>query len=61
VQYPDIIVYNGTIVTMSDASLNNSPGRIAEAMAVRGDRIQFIGGNQEILQYAGPQTRKIDL
>ena len=61
VEYPDLIIYNGKIVTMDDASLNNSPGRIAEAMAIRGDRIQFIGSNQEILQYAGPQTRKIDL
>ena len=61
VAYPDLIVYNAKIVTMDDASLNNSPGRIAEAMAVRGDRIQFVGSNQEILQYAGPQTRKMDL
>ena len=61
VAYPDLIVYNAKIVTMDDSSLNNSPGRIAEAMAIRGDRIQFVGGNQEILQYAGPQTRKVDL
>ncbi|OFW00780.1 MAG: hypothetical protein A3G20_06405 [Acidobacteria bacterium RIFCSPLOWO2_12_FULL_59_11] len=61
VVYPDLIVHNAKIVTMNDYSLNASPGRIAEAMAVRGDLIQFIGSNQEVLRYAGPQTRKIDL
>jgi len=59
--YPDLIVHNAKIVTMSDYSLNDSPGRIVEAMAVRGDVIQFIGSNQEVLRYAGPRTRKIDL
>ena len=61
VPHPDLILYNGKIVTMDDASLNNSPGRIVEAMAVRGDRIQFLGSAEEILRYAGPPTRKIDL
>src|SRR3989304_1403812 len=59
--YPDLIIYNAKIVTMSDASLNNSPGRIVEAMAVKGDLIQLIGSNQEGLRLAGPQTRKMDL
>jgi predicted amidohydrolase YtcJ len=59
--YPDLIVHNAKIVTMSDYSLNDSPGRIAEAVAIRGDLIQFIGSNQEVLRFAGPQTRKIDL
>ena len=61
VQYPDLIVYNGKIATMSDASMNDSPGRTVQALAVRGDRIQFLGSSNEILRYAGPQTRKIDL
>ena len=61
VAYPDFIIHNAKIVTMSDASLNDSPGKIVEAMAVRGDAIQFIGSNQQVLSYAGPKTRKIDL
>src|SRR3989304_5362608 len=61
VTFPDLIIYNGKIVTMSDVSLNDSPGRIAEAMAVRGDVIQFVGSNPQVLSYAGPQTRKLDL
>ena len=59
--YPDIILYNAKIVTMDNYSLNDSPGNIFQAMAVRGDLIQFVGSNQEVVSYAGPQTRKIDL
>ncbi len=59
--YPDLIVYNGKIVTMDDAAMNNSLGSTFEAMAVRDDRIQFLGSSAQILSYAGPQTRKIDL
>ena len=61
IAYPDLILYNAKIVTMDDPSVNNSPGRTVEAMAVRGDRIQFTGSTQQVLRYAGPQTRKMDL
>ena len=30
-------------------------------MAIRSDLIQFIGSNQQVLGFAGPQTRKLDL
>ena len=43
VTYPDYIVHNGKIATMNEAGLNNLPGRMVEAMAVRGDQIQFVG------------------
>jgi len=61
IAYPDLIIYNGKIVSMDDASFNTSPGKTFEAMAVRGDRIQFLGSNEAVLPYAGPQTRKLDL
>ena len=61
VAYPDLIVHNGKIVTMDDDSLNNSAGRTVEAMAVRGDQFQFLGSSADVLRYAGPQTRMIDL
>ncbi len=61
VTYPDLIIYNGKIVTMNDASLSNNIGRTVQALAVRGDRIQFMGTNDEVLRFAGPQTKKIDL
>ncbi len=61
VQYPDLIIFNGKIMTMNDASLTNALGRTVQALAVRADRIQFTGTNDEVLRFAGPQTRKIDL
>ncbi|NNC77617.1 MAG: amidohydrolase family protein [Woeseiaceae bacterium] len=59
--YPDMIVHNAKIVTMDDASFNDSPGTIAEAMAVRGDKILRLGTNAAIRALAGPKTRVIDL
>jgi predicted amidohydrolase YtcJ len=61
ISYPDWVLYNGKIVSMDDPSLNNSVGATYQAMAIRGDRIQFLGTDVEILRYAGPQTRKTDL
>ena len=61
INYPDLIIYNGKIMAMDDATLSNSLGRTVQALAVRGDRIQFMGTNDEVMHFAGPQTRKIDL
>ncbi len=35
--------------------------RIAEAMAIRGDRIVAVGSLEEVLKQVGPEARKIDL
>ncbi len=51
----DAIYYNGKIVTVDDDF------RIAEAIAVRGDRIAAVGSTQDVLKLAGSQTRRIDL
>src|SRR2546427_202980 len=61
--YPDMIVYNGKVVTMDDISfgLNKPIGTIAQAMAIRGNQIQAIGNNDRILRMAGPKTDKVDL
>ena len=61
VSYPDLIIYNGKIVTMDDATLSNSIGHTVQALAVHGDRIQFMGANDAVLRFAGPQTKKLDL
>ena len=61
VSYPDLILYNGKIVTMDDPGFNSSVGNVYQAMAVRQDRIQFLGTSDQIRGYAGPQTRRIDL
>ncbi len=54
-QAPDIIYYNAKVITMAPARPT------AEALAIRGDRFVAVGGNDEVLKTAGPQTRKIDL
>lgn len=61
ISYPDLIVYNGKIMQMNEPSLANTVGSTVQAMAVRGDRIQFMGANDDVLKYAGPKTKKIDL
>jgi predicted amidohydrolase YtcJ len=52
---PDLILHHGKIVTV-DAGF-----RTAQAMAVRGERIVAVGPNHEVLELAGPATRRIDL
>ena len=61
VAYPNIIVYNGKIVTMDDTSLSNSLGTVAQAMAVRDGYIVALGKSDDVVKLAGPKTLKIDL
>ncbi len=51
----DLILTNGKIVTVDERF------QIAQAVAVRGERILAVGSNQEITRLAGPGTRRIDL
>jgi predicted amidohydrolase YtcJ len=51
----DLILTNGKIITV-DGQFS-----IAQAVAVRGDRIVAVGTNQEITRLAGPSTKRIDL
>ena len=52
---PDQILSNGKILTV-DADFN-----IVEAVALDGNRILAIGGNEEVLALAGPETEITDL
>lgn len=61
IAYPDMVLHNGKIVTMEDASFGPSTGRTVQAIAIRNRKIQALGSNTEILSYAGPNTVKIDL
>jgi predicted amidohydrolase YtcJ len=54
-QPPDVIYYNGSIITMSPAHPS------AQAVAIRGDRFAAVGSSAEVLKSAGPRTRKVDL
>lgn len=51
----DVVLSNGKIITVDDRF------SIAQAVAIRGDRIVAVGTNQDINKLAGPSTRRIDL
>lgn len=54
-QDAELVLHHGKIVTV-DPKFS-----IAEAIAVKGDRIVAVGSNDEILKLAGPAATKIDL
>ena len=54
-QQPNLILHNGKIVTVNESF------DIAEAIAVKGDRIMAVGADAEVLELAGPDTTKVDL
>lgn len=53
--FADLVVFNGRIIS------NNQRFEIAEAMAVRAEKIVAVGSNADISRFAGPRTRRIDL
>ena len=57
----DLLLVNGKIVTMEDYGVNTNTGRTVQAMAIRGDKIMALGTNDEMLRFAGPQTKKLDV
>jgi predicted amidohydrolase YtcJ len=54
-EVPDVIYYNGKIVTMSAAQPR------AEAIAIKGNRFLLTGSNAEVRKLAAPETKQIDL
>lgn len=61
VQWPDTIYTNGRIITFDETAVNNNPGTIAEALAVRAGIIIAIGSAKEIGTLKGEKTKVIDL
>jgi predicted amidohydrolase YtcJ len=51
----DLVMYNGTVLTLSDRSV------VASAIACVGDRIVAVGGDAEMRALAGGGTRVVDL
>src|SRR5258706_6801571 len=49
----DFLLLNGKIFT------SNSSQAFAEALAIRGDRIQAVGTAPSVVAFAGPQTKRI--
>jgi len=54
-QPADLVLRNGKIVTMNLSAPN------AQAIAVRGDRIAWLGSNADAAKWVGPRTKVIDL
>jgi hypothetical protein len=52
---------NATIVTLDDHDMNDNPGTIVQAMAIRDEIIIGLGSNEQILRMAGPNTKVVDL
>src|SRR5262245_19165535 len=52
---PDLILSNGKIITVDDRFT------IAQAGAIKGDRIVSVGANADITRLAGPDTKRVDL
>ncbi len=59
--YPDLVLFNGKVVTVDDASFASTAGTIHEAVAVRAGRILATGTTAAVRELAGPATRQIDL
>ena len=57
----DVIYIHGNVYTGVPATGEFSSMLRAEAIAVRGDRIQAVGKNVEIERLKGPQTQVVDL
>jgi predicted amidohydrolase YtcJ len=51
----DVILSNGKIITVDDKFT------IAQAVAIKGDRVIAVGATQDVNRLAGPSTRTIDL
>lgn len=55
IAYPQMVLYNGKVLTV-DPNFS-----VAQAIAIRDDRVLAVGTNDRILRMAGPSTRRIDL
>jgi len=53
--FADAVYHNGKIVTVDEKF------SVTEAIAVYRDKVMAVGSNREILNLAGPNTRRIDL
>src|SRR5262244_1841911 len=51
----DILLLNGKVITVDDRFT------IAEALAIKGERILAVGSNAEVEKHKGPLTRVVDL
>jgi len=61
ISWPDTIYTNAIVVTLDEHELNDNPGTIAEAIAIRDGLIQAVGSAAHIMRMKGPETQVVDL
>lgn len=61
VQWPDTIYVNGIVASFDNTKVNDDPGTMYEAVAVRDGFIIALGTNADIQRLKGKNTRVIDL
>jgi len=54
-QSADLVLHNGKVITVDSAD------RIAQAIAIRGQKIIAVGSDADVLKLAGKTTRRVDL
>ena len=59
--YADMILINGKVVSMDDRGINDNPGTIHEAMAIKGSRIMALGTTARIRNLANENTQVYEL
>jgi predicted amidohydrolase YtcJ len=57
----DVIFLRGNVYTGVAGTSSSPEIKRAEAIAIRGDRIQAVGSNDEVLKLKGPQSQVIEL
>ena len=57
----DVIFLHGNVYTGVAGTSSSREIKRAEAIAIRGDHIQAVGSNDEVLKLKGPQTQVIEL
>ena len=58
---PDMVIFNGKIVTVDNSDFTTDLGTIAQAMAMRDGRIVAIGSDSQVRSLAESVTKSIDL
>lgn len=59
--FADRILLNGKVVTLDENEMNDDPGTIAEAMAIKDGRILDLGDGERIKKWRGPKTEVVNL
>lgn len=59
--FADRILLNGKVVTLDEHEMNDDPGTIAEAMAIKDGRILDLGDGKRIKKWRGPETEVVNL